>query len=406
MNNNEIKLALFGGEKVRNLPFPGRKLFDVEELDAIREVFQHAWEIGKDFGYQEKFEELYTNKFVEYQGGGYADAVSSGTAGIMIALSCLELKPKSTIVLSPVTDPGSISPVFLLGFKGITSDSMSFSYNMGPDEFAKCVNGKVSAVIVTHVAGVPAPMREIVDIAKQFEIKIIEDCSQAHGAEIDGKKVGTFGDVAVFSTMFSKNHASGGCGGLVYTKNYDLYKKARSFADRGKAFFDPNYDPKDPRKFLFNALNFNQDELSCAIGRSTLMKLDATINKRNLIVDKINESVESKCKLIEPCLINKKYRISPFFLPIKFVANYSFDKNMYLQALLAEGATINPNYKYVVSEWSWVKGLLDHDLPTPNASRFRENSFNILFHENFKDNDVNDLIECLVKVDNYFSDRC
>ena len=83
-----------------------------------------------------------------------------------------------------------------------------------------------------------------------------------------------------FSTMFSKIHATGGCGGLVFSENLEYHKRGRSMADRGKPFFDNDFNPKEPGKNIFAALNLNQDEISCAIGLSTLGKLESTINKR------------------------------------------------------------------------------------------------------------------------------
>jgi perosamine synthetase len=398
-------LAINGGKKVRESPFPPRRLFDVEELDAVKGVFENAWATGKDFGYQEKYEEIYTTSFARYQGGGFADAVSSGSAGIFVALASLGLEPKASIILSPVTDPGSISPALLLGFAPLISDSMPNSFNIGPKQLEKLAKEGASAAIITHIGGVPAPMEDIMEIAYRHNIKIIEDCSQAHGAEIKGKKVGTFGDIAVFSTMFSKNHASGGCGGIVFTKKEELYQIIRSMADRGKPFFKADYNPKDPRQALCAALNFNQDEISCAIGSATLAKLDKTILQRTKIANFINEKVARECRIIVPSEIPKDTQISPFFLSFKLLLRGKFNKKEITDALLAEGATINPNYLYVVGEWPWFKKLSPSPFSTPNATKYREKSFNLLFHENYSDLDVNDLVKCFIKVDSYFSSK-
>ena len=113
-------------------------------------------------------------------------------------------------------------------------------------------------------------MDPICEIAKKKNIKIVEDCSQAHGALTKEKKVGTFGDIAAFSNGFSKTLAAGGTAGLVYTKNKDLYWKARSIADRGKPLYQKNFNFRNTTDFLFPSNNYNSDELTCAIGLSVL----------------------------------------------------------------------------------------------------------------------------------------
>src|SRR5207244_10547052 len=132
------------------------------------------------------------------------------------------------------------------------------------------------AVRVVHATGKAAPVDEIMSIARQHGLKVIEDCSQSHGASIKGRKIGTFGDIAAFSTMYRKNHATGGCGGVIFTSDEALHHLVRAYADRGKAYWQPGFNEKDPKQFLFPALNLNIDELSCAIGIMSLAKLDRT----------------------------------------------------------------------------------------------------------------------------------
>ena len=206
-------LAIHGGPKVRNKPMPPRRLFGERELEAVRAVFMHGWDCGVDFGYQGKYEELYTSKFCEFQNGGYTDAVSSGTAGIFVALKALDLEPGSDVLVSPVTDPGGVTPVIEQGLNVVTTDARLGSYNVGPSEFEEALTVNTSAAIITHLGGHSVDMDAIMAIADSRGIKVIEDCSQAHGTLYRGKRVGCFGDVAVFSTMYGKAHSTGGCGG-------------------------------------------------------------------------------------------------------------------------------------------------------------------------------------------------
>lgn len=392
-------LAIDGGEPLRSSPLPSRRLFAEEELESVKQVFEESWSSGLDFGYQGKFEEAYTRTFCEFQGGGYADAVSTGTAAILLTLAALNLPPKSEVVLSPVTDPGGVTPVLFLGLIPIVADSATGSFNMGSDEFRSVISERTRAVIVTHVGGIPADMDPIMEVAASHGIRVVEDCSQAHGALYKGQRVGRFGDIAAFSTMFSKNHASGGCGGLVYTRNEALYRAARCWADRGKPFYETDFNPKDPTGHLFAALNFNQDELSCAIGLSTLKKLQKTIEKRISIIKRLDEGLCTS-RVVRPVSVPDHAIRSPFFHTILVDREkLKVSKIEFAQAIAAEGVWINSDYRFVVSEWPWMYAYFPRKMSTPHAADFKNNSFNVLFNEQFENCDVDDIVDCILKVE-------
>ena len=404
---NRAELAINGGPKVREEPMPYRKLFGENELEIVKRVFQDSWREGVDFGYQGKYEKMYTDEFCNFQGGGFADAVSSGTAAIYLSLKALEangdIRPGSNVIVSPITDPGGVAPVIIAEMNPVIADSRSNSFNIGPDEFEEALTPNTRAAILTHAGGHPIDIKPILEIANSKGIKIIEDCSQAHGALYKGKRVGRFGDIAAFSTMFSKNHATGGCGGLVYTESENYYWLIRSLADRGKPFHSPDFDPKNPSEFLFPALNFNLDELSCAIGLSTLSKLQETIDRRYEIARKIDASLE-RSSVVFPCQPQLDCKPSLFFHTVEVaVDKLRVSKKEFVEAVAAEGIWINPHYRYVVSEWKWTLRYLQSKRNTPNAIDFRNRTFNILFTEQFTDAEIEDIIKGILKVESHYA---
>ncbi|MFC1909225.1 DegT/DnrJ/EryC1/StrS family aminotransferase [Chloroflexota bacterium] len=397
------KLAINGGPKVREKPLPYRRLFGEEELESVVRVFKDSWEEGVDFGYQGKYEKLYTDKFCEFQGGGFADGVCSGTAAVYLALKALDIEPGSDVIVSPVTDPGSIAPIVIAEMNPVVADSRPNSFNIGADEFEEALTPNTHAAILSHIGGHPIDMEPILEIARTRGVKIIEDCSQAHGAQCRGKRVGRFGDIAAFSTMFSKNHSTGGCGGLVYTENEDYYWLIRSLADRGKPFRNPDADLRDPSEFLFPALNFNLDELSCAIGLSALTRLQETIDKRWEIASKIDAALEESAVAF-PCQYQPDCQPSLFFHTVEVaVDKLGVSKEKFAEAVAAEGIGINPNYRYVVSEWKWMQRYLRDNQKTPNAIDFRNRTFNILFNERFTDMEIKDIIKSILKVESHYA---
>lgn len=368
----------------KSLPATPRRLFGKKHLKAIQEVFKHSKKTAVDFGYQGEFEKRYTDAFTAYHGGGYADAVATGTAAVFVAVAALELPPGSHVLCSPITDPGTVSAIILNGHKVVIMDSMPGSYNAGPDQFLAAITPSTRAVVLVHAAGKAAPVDRIVELARARGIRVVEDCSQAHGASLQGQKVGTFGDIAAFSTMYRKAHATGGCGGVVYTQDRSLYWKARSYADRGKPFGEEPFDEKDVRLFKFPALNLNLDELSCAIGAVTLKELDITIKKRFALWKNLKKKMdENKSSFV---IEEFSEEDSIFFIPLKKPAHWKLE----LEYFGPYASVFNFSYKYLVSEWQWVRAHLVNPEKSfsQNAKTKRDSSIHLLLNENFSSKDL------------------
>src|ERR1700751_5156542 len=180
------KLAIHGGERVRRERMPPRLALGDEEVRMIQEVIAYYREEQVGPGYQGPFEKLYTDAFVSMMGGGYADAVATGTASLFVGLAALDLPKGSEVLVSPITDPGTLSAIILNGLKPRLCDSRPDSYNIGPEQVRERLGPNVSAIIVVHAAGQAAEVDKIVADAHARGVKVLEDCSQAHGAKIVG----------------------------------------------------------------------------------------------------------------------------------------------------------------------------------------------------------------------------
>ncbi|MCB1136391.1 MAG: DegT/DnrJ/EryC1/StrS aminotransferase family protein, partial [Chlamydiia bacterium] len=328
---------------------------------------------------------------------GFTDAVSSGSAAVYLALRALDLPPQSEVLISPVTDPGCVGAVLMAGHKVVIADATPGGFNTGSRQIQERLRPSIRAAVLTHSGGIPLDLEPILDVLGG--IPLIEDCSQAHGAVYRGGAVGTFGCIAAFSTMFSKLHASGGCGGLVFTRDRTLYDRIRSLADRGKDFSNPEFNPKDPASFLYTSLNFNQDEISCAIGAATLAKLPAMLQRRLTITELWDKQLTPAG--FRPVQIPDSSSAAPFFHSYALDPR-SIDLDAFFSALDTYGLPINTDYRYVVSEWPWVQAYLACPCPTPAALSFRKNSFNLLFHERFSDRDASAIADILLTCANHY----
>jgi perosamine synthetase len=393
-------LAVTGGPKTRTEPMPPRMAFGGDEFPAaVEEVFAHYRARKADFGYQDTFERLYTDAFVRYmEVDGYADAVNTGTAALFVAIAALQLPAGSEVLVSPITDPGTINAIILNGLRPRLVDSSPGSYNVGVAEIEPRIGDQTRAMVIVHAAGKPAPIDEIVRLARERGLLVVEDCSQAHGSRWEGHRIGTFGDIAAFSTMYRKAHATGSCGGVIFTRSQERYNLVRAYADRGKPFWQDGFNDKDPTTFLFPALNFNIDEISCAIGLKSLERLETTRQRRIAFLEAFNDALRQASEVCTPSSVSTDD--SPFFHPI-FVdpRRLTCSVRDFANAVRSEGIDVNPHYDYVVCEWPYVRPYLADEFECRNAIECRDNSFNLLLNENYGEQEVRDIVRAIVKVE-------
>jgi dTDP-4-amino-4,6-dideoxygalactose transaminase len=395
------KLAVHGGEPVRTARMPPRLALGDEEVRMVQEVLAYYREHEVDPGYQGPFEKLYTDRFCEIMGGGYADAVATGTASLFVALAALELPKGSEVMISPITDPGSLSAIILNGLKPKLCDSLPNSYNIGVEQVVSRIGPNTSAICVVHAAGQACEIDKITAACHERGVKVLEDPSQAHGAKIRGRPVGSFGDIAAFSTMYRKAHMTGASGGLIYCRDLDLYRKVLAHADRGKPRWQENFSDRDPSTYLFPALNHHTDEISCGIGIASLGRLESTITRRMSYVTDVIAGLAEHARICRAYPMSPND--SPFFFPIIVdVDRIKCSKIEFAEAVLKEGIDLNPHYRFVVDEWPWVQPYLADDYKTENARSIRDRTFCLYVNENYGEAEANDTVEAILKVERHF----
>jgi perosamine synthetase len=256
-------------------------------------------------------------------------------------------------------------------------------------------------VFVVHSAGEPVDIETITQEAHKRGIKVIEDCSQAPGGVCVGQKVGTFGDVAAFSTMYRKTLTAGASGGIVYSTDLDIYHHALAYADRGRPKWRADYNSGNPGDALFPSLNFNTDDLSCAIGLASLGRLQETIDKRCSFLEKLCECLSGESKVCRPYNFHSGF--SPFYFPI-FVDSEKITcgKLEFAKALQTEGIALSPQYDCVISSWDYAKKFMKDDFVARNAEDVRDCSFNLFLNEKYGARELKDIMKAILKVENYF----
>lgn len=255
-------------------------IFSREEQDAALRVLQS----GKVNYWTGQEGRLFEVEFAEYLGVNHAVAVSNGTVALELCLRALDIGYGDEVIVTSRTFLASATAIINCGAIPIFADVDLNSQNITVKSISAVKTNKAKAVIAVHLAGWPCDMPKIMSYAQQNNLFVIEDCAQAHGASIDGKKVGGFGDISAFSFCQDKIMTTGGEGGMVVTNNKDLWEKSWSYKDHGKSY-DAVYHVDHPPGFRWLhksfGTNFRMTEMQAAIGRLQLRKLDNWVSIRN-----------------------------------------------------------------------------------------------------------------------------
>jgi dTDP-4-amino-4,6-dideoxygalactose transaminase len=323
--------------------------------------------------------------------------VSSGTGAVYVALAALEIPTGSVVLTSPVTCSGVIGAIHALGMRPMVIDSAVDSLNIDANEVARRLTDEVKAIVVTHAGGEPVDVPEILKVTGSRNIAVLEDCSQATGASLRGEKVGTWGHIAAFSTMYRKNLAAGASSGLVFTQDFNLYRRALSLSDRGKPLWRLDLNMNHPGHVLFPALNWNSSEMSNAIGLASLRRLDETNEKRRNFLELLITGLEERRSVCKPMAYHSGF--APFYFPlIVDQTRVTVDAEKFALAVQAEGIPLGTKYGCIVSTWPWVENLVVDSFVPTNAISARDRSFNLHLNENYGPTEVRDILDAIDKV--------
>ncbi len=166
----DTKLAIDGGQPVRSKPMPTRALIGEEEKAIAMKIFDEAIASGSAFGYGGSYEQQYDKDFADFMGGGFADGVNSGTNAVYCALGGLQLDALSEVIFPPITDPGGVMPVVMLGCVPILADSDPRSYNTSVEQIEPLINERTKAIIIAHIGGEPVDMDPIMELARKHSL--------------------------------------------------------------------------------------------------------------------------------------------------------------------------------------------------------------------------------------------
>ena len=274
-------------------------IYKLKFLKEVKKIINSGFYISNKYTY--KFE----NEFSKFNKSKYSVAVSNGFDAIKLSICALiilyRFKKDDEVIVPSNSYIATILPVTFFGLKPILVEPEENYFTIDPTVIEKKITSKTKLIIVTHLYGHAANMDEITKLAKKRNIKIIEDCSQAHGCEIDKKKVGNFGETGCFSLFPAKNLGAIGDAGIITTNNKKISIILKSLRNYGEENFK-NYNNRK-YKNIYKGFNCRMSEINAALLLIKLKDLKKINHKRannaKLYLNKITNNKIIKPKIRE-----------------------------------------------------------------------------------------------------------
>lgn len=265
------KAAIAGGEPAKTVPFTRWPKFDGAELEQLKEALDQGTLF---YAFGEKVKTL-NRRFAEMIGAKHCVATSSGTASIHVALMAAGVSPGDEVIVSPVTDMGSVLPILWQQAVPVFADIHPTRHGMTRETVEAAITERTKAVVLVHLWGNPAEPAAIRQLCDERGIVLVEDCAQAYGAREGGQWVGRFGHIGCFSLNDFK-HISCGDGGMVVTDDDNLARRMTLSADKGYSR-DKDAAERNP---TFLCGNYRMSELQAAVAIAQLDKLASIVENR------------------------------------------------------------------------------------------------------------------------------
>lgn len=383
-----------------NTPFAPWPSFTDEECTAVTEVLRSNRVNYWTGEHCREFEK----SFASYVEADHAVALANGTLALDVALRALQLSAGDEVIVTPRSYIASVSSVAMAGLIPVFADVDANDQNLSVDSISAVLSSKTKAILLVHLAGCPADLDGIMELANSNNLKVIEDCSQAHGALYQGQSVGSFGDIATWSFCQDKIMTTGGEGGMVTTNNRDLWSYMWSYKDHGKSFDAVYHREHAPGfRWLHESFgsNFRMLEMQAVIGNIQLSRMPQWTQKRLQNAHTIWAAAKScpglRVPPLSPLVQHAAYRAYVFTEPGKLKSGW--DRDRIIAALGEQGV---PAYSGSAAEIYREKAFENTGYAPPSrlpvARQLGETSIAFLVHPTLLDEEIDKTCQVLLHV--------
>ncbi len=262
---------------------------------------------------------------------------SSGTAAIHIAVATIGLKPGDEVIVSPITDMGTVIGILYQQAVPVFADLGATTYNLDPGDVRRRITPKTRAIIAVHLTGNPCPLRELRELADEHGLALIEDCAQAWGARYNGHPVGTVGHIGCYSLNDFK-HIGCGDGGIVASSDPRFGPLLQKYGDKA---YDRVGGTRNPE---FLAPNYRISEPQSAVAAAQMERMVGITERRNQLGMRLISKIADIPGVRPPEIAREAFSSFWFFLLRLEEGAFSCDREQFVKALQAEGVIANAGY--------------------------------------------------------------
>lgn len=312
---------------MKNYPL-AKPFIDREDEEAVLEVLRSGClSLGSKL---QEFEIQFAKKI----GTEYACAVNSGTAGLHLSLLAAGIGLGDEVITSPFSFIASANCILYVGAKPVFVDIDPITYNIDPNKIEEKITEKTRAILVVHIFGQSANMDPIMDIAKKYNLLVIEDACESISATYKGKQVGTFGQSSVFAFYPNKQMTTGE-GGMITTDSKEVYSLCSSLRNQGRS--------GDMQWLDHNRLGYNyrMNDMSAALGITQLQKLDSMLEKRREIASWYQKYFSKYSDIVKIPEIDK-YNTHSWFVYVLLLQKYKNKRDEIIKQLADVGISSKP----------------------------------------------------------------
>ena len=383
-----------------NTPFSPWPSFTEQEIDAVSAVLRSN-KVNYWTGQEGK---AFEREFALFCDSKYAVAVTNGTLALDLALKVLDVKKGDEVIVTSRTFIASISCIINAGATPIFADVELDSQNISARTISNVISKNTKAVMCVHLAGWPCEMDEIMALAEEYSLFVIEDCAQAHGTTYKGKPVGSIGHVGAWSFCQDKIMTTGGEGGMLTTNDETLWRDAWAYKDHGKSYAAV-YETEHPAGFRWLhesfGTNWRLTEMQSAIGRIQLTRMADWKKSRTENADKIRSVCQQFSWLIVPevpeYIEHAYYKCYVHVDTNKLPKNYSRDK--IIDEITNNGIPcFSGSCSEVYNEKAFNNSGLSPQRPLINAQELGRNSLMFLVHPTLTEDEIGKTCHILASV--------
>ena len=380
-------LAINGGKKVRETPFPPWPALDDRDVEAVAAVLRSGGLTQLTAGTVAEFE----SAFASWHGSEHAIATSSGTTAIHMALAALDIGHGDEVIVPAHTFIASATPILHQNATPVFANVDERTFCISPDSVEERVTSRTKAIIAVHLNGHPADLIALQEIAEPRGIALIEDAAQAHGALYRDHKVGTAGAVGCFSFWEDKIITTGGEGGCAITGDDALAERMRRIRHHGEG-------PVEGQRAYYHlelGYNYRMTSMQAATGLVQLRQVDDYLEARRRNAAYLTERLRD-FDGIEPPFVDEHVVHSYYKYICRLRPKAEIDIADFVRAVAAEGIPISRRYPTPLSKQPVFRDYGAAHCPT--ADRLANELFTLLVHPTVTNSDLDDVIEAIRKV--------